>query len=87
MPSYECPVCSSPLAEPPWDRGSPSDELRRGCGIQFGYNDLREDLRSYIYAEWRNRWEAAGKRAFSGEEWRNISIDIASRAKRRLDGK
>lgn len=56
MPS--CPVCYSPLDFEPWFVDSASDEICPTCGIQFGYDDARPDLRTAIYEAWRRAFLA-----------------------------
>ena len=74
-----CPVCQSELDFEPWCENSASDEICPSCGIQFGYNDAREDYRQRIYSLWREAWIANNRRAFHGAAWRDVSIRIGRR--------
>ena len=76
-----CPVCQTQLDFAPWHNNAPSDEICPSCGIQFGYNDMRSDLRQRVYSLWRAAWIANGRRAFQGEAWREVSIRISQRAR------
>jgi hypothetical protein len=62
--TYRCPVCGQPgFSEPPWaDQGSASFDICPACGIQFGYNDARADVRDLIHRKWRERWIANGRK-------------------------
>jgi hypothetical protein len=40
----------------PWSGESPSDEICPTCGIQFGYDDSRPELREKVYRAWRKLW-------------------------------
>jgi hypothetical protein len=71
-----CPVCENKLGFAPWDGDNPSHEICPFCGIQFGYNDARLDLRQQIYQEWRKEWVANDRQPFSGDQWREVSIRI-----------
>jgi hypothetical protein len=66
---YTCPVCGYlNLTEPPWDDGSPSDEICPSCGMQFGYDDAAgadAGKRQAIYLSRREAWRAAGYPWFS----------------------
>lgn len=84
MSKDRCPVCGYSLGFAPWKGESASDEICPGCGIQFGYNDARPDLREGVYAEWRRQWIAGGRRAFAGAEWRRIAALVASKAKEQV---
>ena len=75
----QCPVCDVALDFEPWRQGSAADEICPSCGIQFGYNDARPDLRSQIYAEWRKAWIANDRRPIEGEAWHRISAEIVAR--------
>jgi hypothetical protein len=75
-----CPVCQSELDSEPWDGGSSSHEICPSCGIHFGYNDARADLRQRIYALWREAWIANGRQAFQGKAWHEASVRIVERA-------
>jgi Zn ribbon nucleic-acid-binding protein len=57
----KCPVCSHLLNFQTWNDNRPSDEICPSCGIQFGYDDARADLRSAVYQAWRKAWLANGK--------------------------
>jgi hypothetical protein len=81
-----CPVCRCELDFEPWHGGSPSDEICPSCGIQFGYNDARANLRQRIYALWREAWIANGQRAFQGEAWREASVRIGQRVQEGTNG-
>lgn len=63
-----CPVCRNELDFVPWEGDSPSFEICPFCGIQFGYNDARRDLREQIYREWREAWIANDCQPFEGEQ-------------------
>lgn len=56
-----CPVCATPQEEPPWRGESASLQICDSCGIQFGYNDARPDVRDSVHAAWRRRWIANGR--------------------------
>jgi hypothetical protein len=71
-----CPVCHSALDFEPWVGESASHEICRFCGIQFGYNDARADLRDRVYCHWRGAWIANDRRAFQGSAWREVSVRI-----------
>jgi hypothetical protein len=71
-----CPACDSDLAFEPWVQESASFEICPSCGIQFGYNDARPDVRGGVYREWRRAWIANGRRPFSGEAWRRVSKEV-----------
>ena len=75
-----CPVCRSELDFEPWVGESASHEICPSCGIQFGYNDARADLRERIYSHWRAAWTTNGRRAFQGDAWREVSIRIGRQA-------
>ena len=74
-----CPVCHSDLDFEPWIGESASQEICPSCGIHFGYNDARPDLRPRIYAHWREAWIANGRRALQGQAWRDVSVRILQR--------
>ena len=78
-----CPVCDAELDFEPWSGNSAADEICPSCGIQFGYNDARADLRRTIHEEWRKAWLANDRRAFKGEAWHQISREVVARAIRR----
>ncbi len=80
MPTAPCPACGSELDFAPWDGESASHEICPHCGIQFGYNDARADLRAQIYRLWREAWVANGRQPLSGTAWREASVRIAQRA-------
>jgi len=75
-----CPVCLADLSFSPWRGESASDELCPSCGIQFGYNDARPDLRNLIYVGWREAWVANGRRPISGDQWRKVSRVVVQKA-------
>ena len=62
MATALCPVCRNELEFEPWDGNLPSDEICPFCGIQFGYDDSRQDLRERTYSDWRDAWNANGRR-------------------------
>jgi hypothetical protein len=64
---YFCPVCGFELVSPAWENDSPSDEICPSCGIQFGYNDMIDNLqtRKMIYVEWRKKWIEEGMKFWS----------------------
>ena len=68
--SYLCPACEQPLDFEPWPNGLASFEICPHCGIQFGYTDAGDDekWRQLFYAEWRERWIAAGR----PEKWSGL---------------
>jgi hypothetical protein len=75
-----CPVCQSELDFEPWHDGCASYEICPSCGIQFGYNDSRQDLRQRIYSLWQKEWFANGRRAFYGDAWHDVSVRVTQRA-------
>jgi Zn ribbon nucleic-acid-binding protein len=75
-----CPACESELGFAPWHDESASHEICPHCGIHFGYNDARADLRAQIYGLWREAWIANGRQPLSGIAWREASVRIAQRA-------
>ena len=81
MSSQLCPVCEHDLGFAPWDGDLASFEICPFCGIHFGYNDARPELRESVYAEWRREWIAGGRRAFTGAEWHRIAALVTSKAK------
>lgn len=80
MATSLCPVCASSLDFEPWEGGLPSHEVCPFCGIQFGYNDARPELRETIYAEWRSEWIAGGRQPITGANWHRIAAAVAERA-------
>lgn len=53
----ECPICGYDLGFPAWNRDSSSDEICPSCGIQFGYDDVRDgEFREGQYFGWRKKW-------------------------------
>jgi len=55
--SYMCPVCGYPaLKENPVNL-SPSFEICRSCGFEFGISD--DDL-GFTFDQWRQKWIAEG---------------------------
>jgi broad specificity phosphatase PhoE len=70
----------------PWIDKNPSDEICPFCGIQFGYNDARPDLREEIYREWRDAWIDNGRQPFNGEEWRRLSKRVAGGVDKKRGG-
>ena len=87
MSTKFCPVCRNVLDFAPWTGENPSDEICPFCGIQFGYNDARVDLREQIYREWHDAWILNDRQPFTGEEWRKLSIRVgrSGNTKRRTD--
>ena len=79
-----CPVCDFELGFAPWDGESPSDEICPSCGIQFGYNDSRSDIRNYVYAEWRAAWLQNKRQPFNGQEWHEVSARLGHNALAKL---
>ncbi len=77
-----CPVCEALLGFEPWKGESASDEICPSCGIQFGYNDARRELRAAVYDEWRKAWLANDRKPFLGEAWRRVSAEVAAAARR-----
>lgn len=71
--AQRCPVCAERLDFHPWNGTSASDEICPGCGIQFGYNDARSDLRSRVYDAWRDEWITNGRQPITGARWREVS--------------
>jgi len=63
-----------------------SHEICPSCGIQFGYNDARADLRERIYSHWREAWVTNGRRAFQGNAWREVSIRIGRQVQKENNG-
>jgi hypothetical protein len=80
MAETSCPVCEFELDFAPWGDSGASDEICPSCGIQFGYNDARIDLRQHVYDEWRAAWIANGRKALDGSAWREASTRIPERA-------
>jgi Zn ribbon nucleic-acid-binding protein len=80
MSTASCPACESKLDFEPWTGDSASDEICPSCGIQFGYNDARADLREKIYGEWRKAWIANGRKPFHGQQWHDLSRRIIQEA-------
>ena len=76
MPADCCPVCENDPGFTPWTDAGPSFEICPHCGIQFGYNDVRADLRDQIYKEWRAAWIEHDRKPFEGEEWRELSVRV-----------
>jgi hypothetical protein len=83
--SDRCPVCNEDLGFEPWGADGASFEICPGCGIQFGYNDARPDLRAEVHAAWRDEWVANGRKPFEGEKWRTVSRRVVERALARID--
>lgn len=54
-------------------------------GSQFTGHDwqdflrARPDLRQAVYDEWRNQWNAAGRRPIMGAEWNRIATLVMQR--------
>ena len=86
MPQALCPVCEATLDFLPWQDGMSSHEICPSCGIHFGYNDARPDLRDAVYAEWRNEWHAAGRRPITGSEWKRVATVVGQRALAKVGG-
>ena len=84
MPQSSCPVCESVLDFEPWQDGVSSQEICPFCGIHFGYNDARPDLREAVYAEWRSEWNSGGRRPITGPDWKRVSASVANRALSKL---
>ena len=80
MTATLCPVCDHDLGFAPWNGDLPSDDICPFCGIQFGYNDSRPDLRQAVYAEWRREWIANDRRPFTGDEWRRVAALVGRKA-------
>jgi len=58
-----CPVCGAVQPKAPWTACcGGSLEICPSCGIQFGYNDAREDLRPMIHVAWREMRRRNGQR-------------------------
>ena len=85
MSGTSCPVCASTLDFEPWQNGVSAQEICPSCGIHFGYNDARADLRPFVYAEWRREWNARGRRPISGAEWNQVATSVMQAAKARLE--
>jgi hypothetical protein len=68
----------------PWPGGLGSHEICPACGIHFGYNDASDDLRPFIYAEWRREWNERGCHPFSGDEWQQVAAAVIKAAKAKL---
>ena len=68
--AYPCPVCGYPQDEPPYnDDGTiGSQEICPSCGIQFGYDDARADLREQIWRDRRQQWIDGGMRWWSPQD-------------------
>jgi hypothetical protein len=66
-------VCEQELDFLPWDGGIASHEICQSCGIHFGYNDARHDLREKVYQAWRDAWVANHRCPFTGESWRQVA--------------
>jgi hypothetical protein len=81
--SDRCPVCDEDLGFQAWSGGKASFEICPGCGIHFGYNDARPDLRELIHAAWREKWLANGRKPFDGEAWRQASERVIARVQSR----
>jgi len=75
-----CPVCMTDPGFEPWQGDEASFEVCPGCGIQFGYNDARPDLRAEIYVAWREEWFGNGRRPLEGAEWHEVSRRVTARA-------
>ena len=84
MSQVKCPVCESALDFSPWQNGVSSHGICPSCGIHFGYNDARSDLRSFVYSEWRREWDARGRRPISGPEWKEVAASVLQAAQARL---
>ena len=76
----KCPACQSDLDFEPWASSSPSFEICPACGIQFGYNDAREDLRPGVYVYWREAWLSNDRRALTGKDWKETSVRVTELA-------
>jgi Zn ribbon nucleic-acid-binding protein len=74
--SARCPVCESELPEEAWIGNSASFHICHTCGIHFGYDDAREDLRLQIYRRWREAWIANGRRVGARKDWRDMSKKV-----------
>jgi rubredoxin len=61
---YRCPICGFVgFDEPPWDEsGSPSYDICPSCGVEFGYDDFRQDDtgRQQRWRELRQEWITRG---------------------------
>ncbi len=82
--SEKCPVCQEGLGFEAWSGDTASFEICPGCGIQFGYNDARPELRSLVYAAWREEWLANDQRPFDGEQWHEVARRVVALAKSKL---
>ncbi len=76
-----CPVCEASLDFLPWNGSSASDEICPSCGIQFGYNDARPDLRERIYSGWRTAWIENGRQPLTGDARRRIGDELLRETK------
>ena len=83
MPLNRCPACENTLTFAPWRADVPSFKKCPFCGIQFGDNDAREDLRESIYQEWRTAWIANEREPFKGDEWQRVSALATSNAQKK----
>lgn len=75
-----CPVCESQLDFHLWKADNPSHEMCPHCGIQFGYNDARADVRQHIYRIWREGWIANGRRCPTGKAWKEFALGVSEKA-------
>ena len=64
--TFVCPVCGYPyLEDEPWHGYSASDDICPSCGIQFGYDDVkeacgREGTKDELQERWRKEWVDKG---------------------------
>jgi hypothetical protein len=86
--SFVCPACGyDRLKEPPWQDGSPSDEICPSCGIHFGYDDAAggdPDARKEVYVRWRQAWMHARMPWFSSSLMPPVGWDPANQVRRVL---
>ena len=81
MSQASCPVCEQELDFLPWDGDIASHEICVSCGIHFGYNDARPDLREKVYTAWRDAWVANRRRPFTGKAWQQVAVHVMQVAK------
>jgi hypothetical protein len=63
--AHRCPICGYlGFDEPPWSGSSASYDICPSCGVEFGYDDFREDDtgRQQRWQELRQEWIARGMR-------------------------
>src|SRR4051812_43254254 len=81
--TMECPVCNFALSFEPWTEDGASHEICPSCGIHFGYNDARADLRAFVYEGWRAAWIANDRQALTGAQWDRVAREVIEAATRR----